>query len=517
MRQYETFELTFKGKEAGANEVQADISAVFTINGSKKKVKGFCDGDGIYKVRFLPSETGVCEWKVVSPLELEGELEGREEILPAVEGGHGMVKPQGIHLVHEDGTRYTSFGTTVYALTHQTKEMIEQTFETLKNSPFNKVRMCVFPKHYDFNLNEPEHFAFVMEHGKPNVQKPDYTFWKEFETCLCRLDQLGIEADLILFHPYDHWGFAKLSYEEACIYLDYAVRRLAAFPNVWWSLANEYDLMEHFKREWWDGFAKQVYEQDVFGHMLSNHQCITMWDFNNPYTTHCSIQMGTTQRAAAFQKEFGKPVLFDEVGYEGNLPYSWGNLSGFEMVNRIWTGTVMGAYVTHGEVLYQDQEYNDDAILWWAKGGKLYGESMPRIAFLKGIMEELPGPLTAVTSSWDRDVIKERMKDPEVAETIPTVVKCIANMLDAQFQEFMDGFQEIAGTFEDQIMMQYLGHHCNRWLDVQLPENGIYTVEVIDTWEMTRKVVEDHASGLTKVWLPGKPGIAVLAKKIGKK
>jgi hypothetical protein len=32
----------------------------------------------------------------------------------------------------------------------------EQTLETLSTAPFNKMRMCVFPKHYTFNHNEPE-------------------------------------------------------------------------------------------------------------------------------------------------------------------------------------------------------------------------------------------------------------------------------------------------------------------------------------------------------------------------
>lgn len=33
-------------------------------------------------------------------------------------------------------------------------------------------------------------------------------------------------------------------------------------------------------------------------------------------------------------------------------------------------------------------------MLWWSKGGKLKGESSRRIAFLREIIESLPGPLT---------------------------------------------------------------------------------------------------------------------------
>ena len=42
----------------------------------------------------------------------------------------------------------------------QSDELIEQTFETLKNSAFNKIRFCVFPKHYDYNLGEPRSYPY---------------------------------------------------------------------------------------------------------------------------------------------------------------------------------------------------------------------------------------------------------------------------------------------------------------------------------------------------------------------
>ena len=38
--------------------------------------------------------------------------------------------------------------------------MENQTLETLKNGPFNKIRMCIFPKHYLYNANDPAHFPF---------------------------------------------------------------------------------------------------------------------------------------------------------------------------------------------------------------------------------------------------------------------------------------------------------------------------------------------------------------------
>jgi len=57
-----------------------------------------------------------------------------------------------------------------------------------------------------------------------------------------KLRDLGIQADLILFHPYDHWGYALMGAEADERYLRYTVARLAAYRNVWWSVANAWDL-----------------------------------------------------------------------------------------------------------------------------------------------------------------------------------------------------------------------------------------------------------------------------------
>lgn len=54
---------------------------------------------------------------------------------------HGMVRAVGTHFEYEDGTVFHPFGTTVYALAHQEEDLIRQTLDSLKNSPFNKVRM----------------------------------------------------------------------------------------------------------------------------------------------------------------------------------------------------------------------------------------------------------------------------------------------------------------------------------------------------------------------------------------
>ena len=106
---------------------------------------------------------------------------------------HGMVRAVDTHFEFEDGTIFHPFGTTVYALAHQTEELIEQTLKTLENSPFNKVRMCVFPKHYTYNNNDPLYYPFEKrEDGSWDVRKPVAEFWNNLDSIITRLDEAEI-------------------------------------------------------------------------------------------------------------------------------------------------------------------------------------------------------------------------------------------------------------------------------------------------------------------------------------
>ena len=239
-----------------------------------------------------------------------------------IKKNHGMVRVKGTHFCYEDGTWFYPFGTTIYALAYQSDELVKETFDTLEKSSFNKVRMCVFPKYYDYNKEEPKYFPFEKTDGKWDIKKPCEKFWQHLESYIQKLDKLGIQCDLILFHPYDKWGFSNLTREEALLYLDYVVKRLSPLPNIWWSLANEYDLMAYNQSDW-ECFAEFIHNKDSYGHLLSNHQMIHPWDFSNPYTTHICLQTNQLEELSVMIKKYAKPLIVDECGYEGNFRWTY--------------------------------------------------------------------------------------------------------------------------------------------------------------------------------------------------
>lgn len=503
MKQYEVFELVISGERPVGSDVAVDLAAEFTYeNGESVRVKGFYAGADTYKIRFLPVQTGKVSWKVTGIVQEAG-----EEVCEANPSGKGIVKAVGTHFEYQNGERFSPFGTTVYALGHQDKALIEETFASLAEAPFNKVRHCMFPKHYDYNHNEPEYYAFEKkEDGSWDVNHPCFAYWDHMEELIHRLGAMGIQSDLILFHPYDRWKFSEMSMEDNLTYLDYLLRRFAAIPYIWWSLANEYDLCFAKTMEDWHTIEQYVHDNDPYGHLLSNHNCFKFYDFSRENITHCCLQTAAMHRVDEFIKKYNKPVVYDECCYEGDIQHSWGNISGFEMASRFWKGCVQGAYVTHGETFY-----SEDEVLWWARGGKLKGESPKRIAYLRKFIEELPGALEPWDAPWMIQVLA--MKDSEEAKNVPVVgLICSVDPVDLEDMAWKDA--QFGGHIGEQVYVKYLGSQTCRLFFFNLPETHKYKIEVIDIWKMTRTTLFEEASGNTRCMLPGKEGIAVVATAI---
>jgi hypothetical protein len=457
------FEVRLPGPSDGNPYLDVTFGARFACRHREIDVDGFYDGDGAYRVRFSPDSEG--EWTYTTRSNVEA-LDGRSgafTCLPPSPANHGPVRvAHTYHFAYEDGTPFRQIGTTCYAWVHQGRAIEEQTLETLRTAPFNKLRMCVFPKHYRYNHNDPDYLPFLRhEDGSFDWTRFDPAFWRHLEGRVADLMALGIEADLILFHPYDRWGFATMDAETDDRYLRYAVARLSAFRNVWWSMANEYDLMRAKTMGDWDRFFRIVQESDPYGHPRSVHNCRGFYDHVKPWVTHASVQHWDLSRAEEWRNAYRKPIVDDECQYEGNIPNNWGNISARELVHRFWTGTVGGMYVGHGETYLHPEE-----ILWWSKGGVLHGESPARLAFLREVLEAGP-----------------------------------AEGLEPQGRQ-------VAGK-AGEYYLYYSGVHQPAEWPFTLPEGGTFRAELLDPWEMTVTPLAEGLSGEIVLNLPGKPYQAV--------
>ena len=485
MEQYRIFELVFDGCEPA--------SAIFTCGDIKRQVRGFRKG-AVSVIRFMPDTVGTWQYKAECGAERRS---GEFTCTPAEEGNHGPVHAQGFGFSYADGTRCLPFGTTCYVWTYQSEKTIASTLSSLEQSAFNKVRMCVFPKFMAFNNDEPSHFPFEKKEDGWDVTKPDERFWSHFETCIAALDKRGIEAEIILFHPYDKWGFPSLTREDSLVYLRYCVHRLSAYKNVWWSLANEYDLLTSKTAEDWDSFGVCIAEEDIYRHPVSIHDFCAIYP-PCKWMSHVSVQSAYPSRTILWRAKYHLPVIVDELGYEGDLPFHWGNLSAKEYVLRMWEAVMGGGYCTHGETFY-----SEDEIIWWAKGGTLRGEAVARVRFLKELLEELP-PLSPAV---------------DLGKISPDAT------VDGQFTAFGRAMEALTPSERDETMADMIppvltGEGCSlwylrgcpAWADVSATGEGEYEAEVIDAWNMTRKIV-GTIQGSGRISLPAREGMAVLLKR----
>ena len=279
-------------------------------------------------------------------------------------------------------------------------------------------------------------------------------------------------------------------------YLHYVIARLAAYRNVWWSLANEWDFMKEKKESDFVRFGEIISTNDPYHHLLSIHNGQKIFNNTLPWITHASIQNGaaviSVNSAEMYRDVYRKPIVYDEVKYEGDIANRWGQLSAEELVFRFWNATVAGTYCGHGET-YK----SGDQILWWSKGGVLKGESPARLAFLKRVLDTAP---------------------PEGIEPID------------KWQDSPIGGQ--AGKY----YLIYFGKETpTNWL-FQLPKpplgklqsaDGLkFTAEILDTWNMTVTSVDgtftlNKKSGYSfadkdgrSISLPGKPYMAIRIKRV---
>jgi len=200
---------------------------------------------------------------------------------------------------------------------------------------------------------------------------------------------------------------------------------------------------------------------------------VTFYDHGRPWITHCSIQRQELYKCAEFvadyRERWRKPVVLDEIAYEGNIPQGWGNISAQELTRRFWEAALRGGYAGHGETYV-----HPDDILWWSHGGELHGESPARIAFLKKILEETPGP---------------------------------------GLKPFAAGSDDIAATVDTpfdmgEYYLYYYSFMRPSSREFRFDDDRAYDVEVIDTWGMTR---ERHGvfRGRFRVDLPGREYMAI--------
>lgn len=453
IEKWDVFELTLKGPSTGNPFMGTSLLGRFTNGDKVYEQEGYYDGNGVYKIRFMPDKEGVWNY-VTSSNKKELNTKGSFACTAPSKNNHGPVRVRAkYHFQYEDGTPYYPFGTTIYEWPYQAATTKDSTIATLKSGPFNKARFLAVPPYKGRYVSGPLTITvFPFEGtGRDNWDfsrfNPEY--FKNLDSCVLQLRNIGVEADLILFRPYDKgkWGFDMMGQEVNKRFTRYMVARYAAYRNIWWSLCNENSFIKHMSDEDWDELFKVVEEKDPYHHLRSIHNADRLYNYTKPWVTHVSLQYYNVVKSPfptpLLRDVYRKPVVNDEINYEGDIDSRWGQLSGEEMVFRFWNAYIGGGYATHGE--------SYKASPWISNGGGLIGTSPARIAFLRKIVEGGPaGGLEPIDQYYETNM---------------------------------------AGKAGDYYLIYFGKDKISKW-DFVLPKRELaagaqFRAEIIDTWNMT--------------------------------
>jgi hypothetical protein len=493
VHQWDIFEIPLHATTPG-NPFDVKLQAKFTSGYTSYVAHGFYDGNGTFRIRFMPPTQGTWYYETTSDLP---ELSGKTGDFACIDPRPTVHGPVGVrntfHFAYADGTPFIPLSTTLYGWVNQrSSDLQDETLTTLKSSPFNRIRMMILPISFSED-NVPLYYPFEMKADKSwDYSKFDPRFFQHIDMRLAQLRDMGIEAELVIFHNRGNKkgvDFDKMPADADDRYLRYVIARYAAYRNVWWNMANEFDSLKAKTDADWDRLFSILLEEDPYQHLRSIHQMHRYYDATLPVETYMSIQNGgavsTFGTPDSFRQGSQKPVIFDEIEYEGDKKQSWAHLPPQDMVYRFWLAFVSGTYATHGETLD-----NAPGTVWISRGGKLMGESPKRIAFMKQVLATAP----------------------------------VADMLPINPQDTSIGISGKVGEY----YLIYFGKSAPEQWAFNLPAGRFvrpgtkYHVDVIDTWNMTITPVDQLATAPEKnskaapmgIPLPGRPFIALRIQRV---
>lgn len=451
-------QLDFEGPAEPIGASVTPLTVTFRCGAHERVVAGFWDGARRYAVRFLPELEGRWTWRSSSEVTELDALSGEIDVSGIDPTAHGVVRvAERFHFAHADGTPFRPVGATVYNWLHQDDELFEETVRAVASAGFNKLRFMVFPQAGGYVEHHPTLLPFARTEGGWNTDRPDIEFFRRVDRAVEMLAERGIQADVLIYNAYDggRFGLDALTEQQDAAYLRYLVARLSAYPNVWWSLCNEFDLLDR-PRERWNRMGELLAAIDPHAHLRSIHNWIELPDHNQPWITHASIQNGhvTTDfgRAGLYRDVYGKPIVLDEIKYEGDIAERWGHLSARELVDQFWIATVSGCYASHGESFA-----TPSGSLHIVEGGVLRGESPERLGFLREVLDALVVPGLDPIDKWD---------DPEY----------VAGVAGRQYVRYFGRQAPARWQFR-------LPQATN--VEDRLEVGDAFEIDIIDTWNMT--------------------------------
>ena len=339
-------EVTFVGPKVGpsdtpARDVELAVSFRHESGEPTVRVYGFWDGDGkggdrgnVFKVRFCPTRVG--RWRIVETTSNRAELKRQrlgDSLLCIASTHSGFWIAAGRWYKRSDGSHPFIIGNTHYSFLSRRNDKGPVNTSPLDDMRSNarfykKLRFSLFGDRYPDPKQKPflDDRGQQTDDGRHSVRPNPSWFQQRVDPAIRAGFEHDLICDLILCGPDTRQSRSTLAGDPKP-WLRYVAARYGAYPNVWFCLANEWNIKQPSYT------AKQIRAAgDVIRSFLPNPTPISVhsnrgkWNtaLNGSWHDHVIIQNKLKRLPEAADATAGnhrrggiKPVCNDENGYQG--------------------------------------------------------------------------------------------------------------------------------------------------------------------------------------------------------
>ncbi len=356
-----------------------DVNLLGTFVGPSNQrivIEGFWDGSNNWKIRMAPTEAGHWTYTTTSN-DNQLIISGDFDVKPSSNRGFIRVNPKNPYtFMYGDGTPFFWIGDTSWNMFSTMKSSIgyegARFTEGLNGSDFKS--FIDRRSTQGFNVIVAGTAVSENEGGKPFGDPPSYdrtnpTYWQWIDRRVEYMNSVGIIARL----QFSRDIFSNATQVQSEKYMRYVIARYSAY-NVIWDIVGEFEklkkelfflrlpIVKRLRRfiepllgERWSAVAffrnmgNLVKQRDPYKHLTSIHTLDSNNEFGNDSWLDYIMQQrfGTPSylhRQILNDRIYGKPVLNEEYGYEGNEYEHTAD----HIRTKAWAIVTAGGFFTYG-------------------------------------------------------------------------------------------------------------------------------------------------------------------------
>ena len=340
--------------------------ATFTQGATSLTVNGFldsilADGRAVFRIRFAPT-TNSGTWSFSATSSDSGLAFSSRSLTAGTSTSKGFLRrhtnnPE--RFIYDNGTtRFFMWGNTYYQFIDNARSggtSWKTSVDENASRSINKIRMLLYPW-WQYFAGYPDSQPFQGGATTPNHDLLDLAHWQKFDEVVDYMNKKPMISEIIVFKDpaldsnnavIDNCRTFGTTQAQDERYVRYTLARFGAFPNVIWSMSNEYGAINKpactSTRSWLSGglATLQTYfntmgsilrNEDPWNTGSANPRALTIhqqpdstWDFfTYAWPVHASLQFGTSQTSCL--------RCSNPNSCAGNTGDDWGN---FSIVNNI--------------------------------------------------------------------------------------------------------------------------------------------------------------------------------------